>query len=261
MVAIGGDAAGLARLGLEVVVDQWPGEGPLGGLTTAVAWSPEPLVVVAACDQPWLDAATVVRLVGAHATGTAIVASVSSVDGVVQPLPGVYRRNLLPALVGSMDAGRRALKEALELGPISVVPLGDGRTVRDVDRVSDLPGRYDHADFSGDRSKEVDIPEIDVDELARRHQAGATLIDVRQPDEYEAGHVPGAVLIPLREVPERVDEVPAGGEVLVICKSGGRSRSASEFLRTQGIDAINVAGGTQAWIRSGHTVVGGDRPG
>jgi rhodanese-related sulfurtransferase len=139
--------------------------------------------------------------------------------------------------------------------------LADGRTVRDVDRVSDLPDRYDHADFSGDRSKEVDIPEIDVVELARRHQAGATLIDVRQPDEYESGHVPGAVLIPLAEVPDRVGEVPAGGEVLVICKSGSRSRSASEFLRTQGIDAINVAGGTQAWIRSGHTVVGGDRPG
>jgi len=112
-----------------------------------------------------------------------------------------------------------------------------------------------------DWSNHVDIPEIDIAELARRQEAGAPVIDVRQPDEYEGGHVPGARLIPLGEVPDRVAEVPSSGEVLVICKSGGRSRAAAEVLRGEGIDAVNVAGGTLAWIESGQPVVTGDQPG
>lgn len=106
----------------------------------------------------------------------------------------------------------------------------------------------------------MDVPEIDVGELARRHQAGATVVDVRNLDEYEAGHVPGARLVPLPEVADRRAEIPASGEVLVICKSGGRSLRAAELLREQGVDAVNVAGGTMAWIEAGHPVVMGDRP-
>ena len=107
----------------------------------------------------------------------------------------------------------------------------------------------------------MDIPEIDVAEMQRRLSAGAPVLDVRRPDEYIGGHVPGAKLIPLDEVPERIDEVPAGGELLVICQVGGRSRAATEWLRTQGIDAVNVAGGTAAWISAGHEVATGDQPG
>ena len=95
------------------------------------------------------------------------------------------------------------------------------------------------------------IPEISVNELAARLDAGAYLIDVRNPDEYDAGHVPGAVLIPLPEVPDRVGEVPTGRTVLFICRSGGRSGQAVDFLRGRGIDAVNVAGGTLAWIDEG----------
>lgn len=87
------------------------------------------------------------------------------------------------------------------------------------------------------------------------------MIDVREPDEYAEGHVPGAPLIPLASVPDRLADIPADGPVLIICKSGGRSRNAAEFLRTQGIDAINVAGGTMDWIRAGHPVVTGDEAG
>ena len=101
-----------------------------------------------------------------------------------------------------------------------------------------------------------EVPEIDVAELATRHAAGAPVYDVREADEYAAGHVPGAQLIPLGTVPERVAEfVPgADSEVLVICKSGGRSLQACGFLREQGIRAVNVAGGTMAWIDAGHAV-------
>jgi len=107
----------------------------------------------------------------------------------------------------------------------------------------------------------VVVPEINVDELAERLQAGSFLLDVRQPDEYEAGHVPGAVLVPLGDVPERVAELPAGQPVLIICRSGARSMAAAEFLVSQhGIDAVNVAGGTLAWIQTGRDVVVSTEP-
>ncbi|MBX3284318.1 MAG: rhodanese-like domain-containing protein [Actinobacteria bacterium] len=102
---------------------------------------------------------------------------------------------------------------------------------------------------------------MDIAEAARRHAAGSVVIDVRELHEYVDGHVPGAPLIPLASVPERVEEVPADGEVLVICKMGGRSRNAAAFLRGQGIDAVNVAGGTVAWIEAGHRVVTGEEAG
>jgi rhodanese-related sulfurtransferase len=107
----------------------------------------------------------------------------------------------------------------------------------------------------------MDVPEIDVATLADLTGAGVPVIDVRNPDEYIEGHVPGAVLIPLPELTERVDEVPDDGKpVYVICAVGGRSARASEFLRAQGIDAINIAGGTSSWIEAGQPVVTGEQP-
>lgn len=100
----------------------------------------------------------------------------------------------------------------------------------------------------------VDIPAIDIDTLADRLGAGDPVFDVRQPDEYEEAHVPGVVLVPLDEVPDRVGEFPADRTHYVICKSGGRSAKAVEFLRAQGLDAVNVAGGTMAWIEAGKPV-------
>ena len=105
------------------------------------------------------------------------------------------------------------------------------------------------------------VPEVDVDQLDQVRATAAAVIDVRQPDEYDAGHVPGARLIPLSEVAGRLGEVPTDGEVFVICLSGGRSARATEFLRRQGVDARNVAGGTKAWVESGRPVVHGRSPG
>jgi rhodanese-related sulfurtransferase len=106
------------------------------------------------------------------------------------------------------------------------------------------------------------VPEVTVDELESvRAGNRPPLIDVREPDEYEAVHVPGAVLIPLGEVVGRVDEVPRDGPVYVICASGGRSAKATEWYRAQGIDARNVAGGTKAWVESGKPAARGSEPG
>jgi len=100
----------------------------------------------------------------------------------------------------------------------------------------------------------TEVPQIDVHELAARRAEGAPLIDVREPDEFATARVPGAVLIPLGEVVERSEEVPADGAVYVICARGGRSAKAVEHLRSLGIDAVNVAGGTLGWIDAGMAV-------
>lgn len=101
------------------------------------------------------------------------------------------------------------------------------------------------------------IPQIDVDELDGRLASGASLLDVRNPNEFEEARIDGAVLIPLGELAERVAEVPAGDPVLVICRSGARSQRACEFLATHGLAAANVAGGMLAWAQSGRPVESG----
>jgi rhodanese-related sulfurtransferase len=105
----------------------------------------------------------------------------------------------------------------------------------------------------------MQVPEITVDELAERMDAGTVvLVDVRRPDEYESGHVSGAVLVPLDQVPAH--DFPRDQLVHLICRSGQRSMRAAEFLRAQGVDAVNVGGGTLAWMKGGRAVVVGSDP-
>jgi rhodanese-related sulfurtransferase len=104
------------------------------------------------------------------------------------------------------------------------------------------------------------IREVGADELAAALASGARLIDVREPNEYVAGHVPGAVLVPLGSVPDHVDAFRGDGPTYVICRSGARSMRACEHVSEHGIEAVNVAGGTLAWIDSGRDVVEGDQP-
>jgi rhodanese-related sulfurtransferase len=106
----------------------------------------------------------------------------------------------------------------------------------------------------------VTVPAIDVDAAATALAGGSLLLDVRQPGEYDEVHAEGAVLVPLDQLVERVDEVPTDRTVYVICRSGPRSAKAVEFLRSVGVDAINVTGGTLAWVEAGHPSAAGDRP-
>jgi rhodanese-related sulfurtransferase len=101
----------------------------------------------------------------------------------------------------------------------------------------------------------MDIRETTIDDLAAARDAGdVTLIDVRNPDEYAEGHIPGAQLIPLPELGDRLAEVPTDREVHVVCQSGGRSAQGAELLVQHGISAVSVAGGTKGWIASGRQV-------
>jgi adenylyltransferase/sulfurtransferase len=94
------------------------------------------------------------------------------------------------------------------------------------------------------------LPSINVDQLAARLAAGETpfILDVRQPEEEAEGTIPGARLVPLATLPERLDELPRDREILVHCKAGGRSSRAVAFLHQAGFpQAVNVAGGINAW--------------
>ena len=93
--------------------------------------------------------------------------------------------------------------------------------------------------------------EIDIDQAAAELEKGATFIDVREPAEYADGHLPGAVNIPMGQLPGRTDELDKNSTVHVVCASGNRSGAMTDFLTGSGFDAVNVAGGTSAWIRAG----------
>ncbi|MDI3420994.1 rhodanese-like domain-containing protein [Streptomyces luteolus] len=99
------------------------------------------------------------------------------------------------------------------------------------------------------------MPTVDVTELAD----GDFLLDVREDAEWQAGHAEGALHIPMSEFVARygelTDAAPQDGRINVICRSGGRSAQVTMYLAQQGIDAVNVAGGMEAWAVSGRPVV------
>ena len=104
--------------------------------------------------------------------------------------------------------------------------------------------------------------EISVDDLANLLENEILLIDVRQLNEYQSGHVAGAVHIALQEIPNRVEECVSahGSPTYFICKVGGRSAQACEYLAGESLNVVNIAGGTLAWLHSGRDVVLGDNP-
>ncbi len=103
---------------------------------------------------------------------------------------------------------------------------------------------------------ESSTPEIAVEELAAVRTSGV-LVDVREPEEYVAGHVLGAVPIPMSQLATRMGEIDKSAPVFVICASGNRSSAMTDLLRGAGFDAVSVAGGTGAWARSGRPLEGG----
>ncbi|MNE77369.1 putative adenylyltransferase/sulfurtransferase MoeZ [compost metagenome] len=93
-------------------------------------------------------------------------------------------------------------------------------------------------------------PEITAEELEQQLKQGKSinLVDVREPDEWQAGHIKEARSIPLSELQERMSELSQGDkELVLICRSGGRSGKACDFLQSQGYKVVNVAGGMLAW--------------
>jgi rhodanese-related sulfurtransferase len=87
----------------------------------------------------------------------------------------------------------------------------------------------------------------------------AYLLDVREPDEWDAGHAPGAHFVPMMEIPARIAEVPTDVDVVVVCRSGGRSGQVVSYLMGNGWDNVrNLDGGMQSWAAAGREVVSED---
>jgi rhodanese-related sulfurtransferase len=95
------------------------------------------------------------------------------------------------------------------------------------------------------------VPSVSVPDLPAELPAGVTLLDVREQDEWTAGHAPEAVHIPMGDLAARLGELPADDEVYVVCRSGGRSARVTAYLNANGWDAKNVDGGMQSWQAAG----------
>ena len=99
------------------------------------------------------------------------------------------------------------------------------------------------------------IDQISVADLKAVLDSGSgRLIDVREQQEYDSGHIPGAVWIPMFLVPLRADEFKSTGPVYVVCRSGNRSGQVVTWLASQGIHTVNVHGGTQMWQYQGFPI-------
>jgi rhodanese-related sulfurtransferase len=100
-----------------------------------------------------------------------------------------------------------------------------------------------------------ELPEVDPDQAVELIADGAFLLDVREPDEWAAGHAPEAYHVPLGDLEERYGELPTDQVIVCVCRGGGRSARAAAALATVGLQTINLAGGMRAWESSGHSVV------
>jgi rhodanese-related sulfurtransferase len=98
--------------------------------------------------------------------------------------------------------------------------------------------------------------DIDVDEARELLASGATMLDVREREEFDAGRVIGAQHLPLMELPDRIDEVSSDSVVICVCRVGARSARAASFLAARGYDARNLAGGMVAWVGADAPIVG-----
>jgi rhodanese-related sulfurtransferase len=95
------------------------------------------------------------------------------------------------------------------------------------------------------------VPSVAVAEVADELPEGVLLLDVREADEWTAGHAPNALHIPMSELSGRLGELPQDDNLFVICRSGGRSARVTAYLNANGWDAVNVAGGMRTWADTG----------
>lgn len=107
----------------------------------------------------------------------------------------------------------------------------------------------------------MEVPTASVSGVPDPLPQGLLVLDVREDDEWQAGHVEGSLHVPLRELGMRYAELPEladAEQTLVVCRVGNRSAYATAFLQQQGVDAVNLDGGLVAWARAGRPLVSDD---
>lgn len=118
--------------------------------------------------------------------------------------------------------------------------------------------------FNGNGAAAMQAPanslpdEIAVADAFQKREAGAFMLDVRELEEWDEYHMPGATLIPLAELADRVGELPHGREIVVVCRSGNRSATGRDVLLEAGFTQVtSMAGGMKEWRSAGYPVVSG----
>ncbi|GAA2334055.1 rhodanese-like domain-containing protein [Saccharopolyspora halophila] len=99
------------------------------------------------------------------------------------------------------------------------------------------------------------MPGVQPEELPERLPENSALLDVRESNEWQVGHAPEAVHIPMSELVQRLDEIPQADQVYVVCRSGGRSAKVAAYLNANGWDAVNVERGMNGWSAIGKPMV------
>ncbi|WP_374703893.1 rhodanese-like domain-containing protein [Saccharopolyspora kobensis] len=102
------------------------------------------------------------------------------------------------------------------------------------------------------------VPGVQPEDIPAQLPEGSVLLDVREDNEWQAGHAPEAVHLPMSELVERLDEIPEADQVYVICRSGGRSAKVTAYLNANGWDAVNVERGMNGWSAIGRPMVSDD---
>lgn len=113
--------------------------------------------------------------------------------------------------------------------------------------------------YQGMQPAKVSMPaEISVAQAAVKRDQGAFILDVRQPEEWQQFHIPGATLIPLGELPNRLNEVPKDKEIVVVCRTGHRSAQGRDILLNAGFPMVtSMAGGVTQWQTQGLAIATG----
>lgn len=111
----------------------------------------------------------------------------------------------------------------------------------------------------GDSNAGGGLPaEISVSDALAKKEAGAFILDVRQPDEWNEAHIQNATLIPLDQLPDRINELPKNQEIVVVCRSGNRSAQGRDILLQAGFTNVtSMAGGLNQWKAAGYPTVSG----
>jgi rhodanese-related sulfurtransferase len=144
---------------------------------------------------------------------------------------------LLLAITGCDNAARSATPDA---AAGAVIQATEAEQITTIQQAAPAP-------------TEAGWQEISIEEAAARREAGAFMLDVRSPEEWNELHIPGATLIPLDELETRVSEIPKNQEVIVYCRSGNRSKTGAEILAKDGYTPVSsMAGGIKQWQAAGY---------
>jgi rhodanese-related sulfurtransferase len=106
-----------------------------------------------------------------------------------------------------------------------------------------------------DGMDEVEVAQAQIVDVPSTFDGSVVLLDVREDDEWQRGHAPGALHIPMGEVPSRIGEISPDATLFVVCQVGGRSQRVAQYVARNGYTPANVAGGMLAWAAAGRPVI------